>query len=164
MSCAADPAEGTVRASAAERALLEEICRWARDLGAEGDKPQFTAAVIRDDEVLSRCRNDVRESGDPTRHAEVVAIGEAARAAESRDLSGAVLVSSCQPCEMCLAAMRWAGIDRVIYAARQSQIDAEMFRFPDLTIADYHAASGRSFDYGGGYHEDIVRHLYRLRE
>jgi len=164
MSCEAAPDAGTVEATGAEREVLEDLCLWARDLGAEKGKPQFTAAVLRGAEVLSCCRNEARETGDPTRHAEVVAIGAAARAAGSRDLSGAVLLSSCQPCEMCLAAMRWARIDRVIYAARQSEIDAEMFRFPALHIGDYHAASGASFDYAGGYHEDIVRHLYRLED
>ena len=155
---------GTVQATDAERELLRELCLWARDLGAEKGKPQFTAAVLRGVEVLSRCRNEARETNDPTRHAELVAIGEAARATGQRDLSGAVLVSSCQPCEMCLAAMRWAGIDRVIYAARQSRIDAEMFRFPGLQIGDYHGACGGCFDYAGGYDEDIVRHLYRLED
>lgn len=158
------PEAGTVQPTEAERALLKELCLWARDLGGEKGKPQFTAAVLRGDEVLSRCRNEARETNDPTRHAEIVAIGAAARAAGQRDLSGAVLVSSCQPCEMCLAAMRWAGIDRVIYAARQSGIDAQMFRFPGLRIGDYHAACGACFDYAGGYHEDIVRHLYRLED
>jgi tRNA(Arg) A34 adenosine deaminase TadA len=62
---------------------------------------------------------------------------------------------------MCLAAMRWAGIDRVIFGARQEDIDAEMFRFPGLTLPQFHAACGGAFDYAGGVHADMVNHLYR---
>ena len=89
-------------------------------------------------------------------------IGKAAQVLGTRDLSGCTLLSSCQPCEMCLAAMRWAGIDRVIYGARQTRIDDQMFRFPALTLTDFHAACGGCFDHAGGVDEDRVLHLYRL--
>ena len=79
-------------------------------------------------------------------------------------LPGATLVSSCQPCEMCLAAMRWAGISRVVFGAEQDKIDAEMFRFPALTLSDFHAASAGDFEYVGGVEAERVLHLYRLRD
>ncbi len=58
--------------------------------------------------------------------------------------------------------MRWAKIDRVIYGARQGNVDDQMFRFPALNIDAYHQACGGCFDHAGGIHDDMVGHLYRL--
>ncbi|KPP90573.1 MAG: Cytosine/adenosine deaminase [Rhodobacteraceae bacterium HLUCCA08] len=147
--------------TALERDTCHEIALWAARLDRDGADAAFTAAVIRDGAVIARARNAVMDSGDPTRHAEIVAIGEAARAAGGRDLSGATLVASCQPCEMCLGAMRWAGIARLVFAARKPLIGDANFRFPGLGIDDFHRASGAGFDYAGGIGEEIVGHLYR---
>jgi tRNA(Arg) A34 adenosine deaminase TadA len=140
---------------------MASINDWAVEIGATKDGPAFTAAILHDGRELIRGRNTSRRDQDPTRHAEVVTIGKAAAALNSRRLTGCTLISSCQPCEMCLAAMRWAGIDRVIFAAQQEDIDAEMFRFPAMTLPQFHAACGGAFDYAGGVHADMVHHLYR---
>ncbi|MEW9918426.1 nucleoside deaminase [Marimonas sp. MJW-29] len=153
---------GTVTPTETERRIIAEINAWAVEIGASEGKPAFTAAILRDDREIVRGRNTVGQDQDATRHAEVVAIGKAGAALGGRDLSGCTLLASCQPCEMCLAAMRWAGIDRVIFAARKEDIDAEMFRFPDLSLAQFHAACGAAFDYAGGVHAEMVNHLYRL--
>ena len=123
-------------------------------------RPAFTAAILHKGQELVRGRNTARVDQDPTHHAEVVTIAKAAAALNRRNLSGCTLVSSCQPCEMCLAAMRWAGISRVIFGVQQQDIDAEMFRFPALTLPQFHAACGGAFDYAGGVHAQMVIHLY----
>lgn len=143
---------------------MAEINAWAVEIGAQEGKPAFTAAIVKDGAEITRGRNTARTDGDPTRHAEVVTIGQAAGVLGTRDLSGCTLLSSCQPCEMCLAAMRWAKIDRVIFGAQQADIDAEMFRFPDLSLQNFHAACGGCFDYAGGVDADTVLHLYRLSD
>lgn len=153
---------GTVTPTEIERRIIAEINAWAVEIGAAEGKPAFTAAILKDDREVVRGRNTVGQEQDATRHAEVVAIGKAGAALGDRDLSGCTLLASCQPCEMCLAAMRWAGINRVIFAAQKDDIDAEMFRFPDLSLPQFHAACGGAFDYAGGVHADMVTHLYRL--
>ena len=152
---------GTVEPTAVEREVIASINTWAVQIGATETGPAFTAAILKDGFELVRGRNTSRKDQDPTHHAEVVTIGLAAKALKSRNLAGCTLVSSCQPCEMCLAAMRWAGIDRVIFAAQQEEIDAEMFRFPALTLPQFHDACGGAFDYAGGVHSDMVVELYR---
>ncbi|TVS24338.1 nucleoside deaminase [Corynebacterium sanguinis] len=77
-------------------------------------------------EVVSRC--------DPSAHAEVQAIRAAARAQRTHQLSGAVLYASGQPCPMCFAAIRWARIDEVYYAATYAQ--AADAGFDDSFISD----------------------------
>lgn len=153
---------GTIEPTPFERAVMAEINAWAVRIGEDEGKPAFTAAILKDGEEIVRGRNTVGQDEDATRHAEVVAIGKAGAALGSRDLCGCTLLTSCQPCEMCLAAMRWAGIDRVIFGAQKNEIDAEMFRFPDLSLAQFHAACGEAFDYAGGVHAEMVTHLYRL--
>ena len=139
---------------------MRAVTNHACDLHAQGKDIVFTAAVILDGKVISEARNEVADSGDVSRHAEVVAIAKAAEALGTRDLSGCTLLASCQPCEMCLSTMRWARIDRVIFAAQQENTDAAFFRFPKLTIADFHAACDGAFDWLGGLDEDRVAHIY----
>ena len=144
-----------------ERAAMDDVLDRACALHAQdGDGPVFTAAIVRDGQILAQAKNEVAETGDPTRHAEVVAIGAAAAAAGGRDLSGATLLASCQPCEMCLAAMRWAGIDRVIYAAQKPHIEDEFFRFPGLDLSDFLSATPAEITAIGGIGEDRVLHIY----
>ena len=143
-----------------ERATMRAVTDHACALHDEGRDIVFTAAVIREGQVIARARNEVGETGDVSRHAEIVAMAQASEIAGTRDLSGCTLLASCQPCEMCLSAMRWAGIDRVIFAAQQENSDAAFFRFPKLTIADFHAACDGAFDWLGGVDEDRVAHIY----
>jgi tRNA(Arg) A34 adenosine deaminase TadA len=152
---------GIVEPTALERDVMASINAWAVDIGASEGGPAFTAAILHEGRELVRGRNTARQDQDPTRHAEVVTIGLAAAALKARRLQGCTLVSSCQPCEMCLAAMRWAGIDRLVFGAEQAMIDAGMFRFPGLSLPQFHAACGGAFHYAGGVHADMVNHLYR---
>lgn len=82
----------------------------------EGGGP-FGAVVVRGETVLAEAYNRVVLDGDPTAHAEVLAIREAARALGTHDLAGCVLYASCEPCPMCASAALWARLDRVCYSA-----------------------------------------------
>jgi tRNA(Arg) A34 adenosine deaminase TadA len=79
-----------------------------------GDQP-FGAVVLRGDEVVGAAPSRVVIANDPTAHAEMEAIRDAARRLRTRDLSGCVLVSTSRPCRMCEAAAGWAGISRMVY-------------------------------------------------
>ncbi|WP_342077898.1 nucleoside deaminase [Yoonia sp. SS1-5] len=143
-----------------ERAAMRAVTDHACQLKAEGKSIIFTSAVVMDGKVVATARNEAADTNDVSRHAEVVAIARATAALGTRDLTGATLIASCQPCEMCLATMRWARIDRVIFAAQQANTKPEFFRFPKLTIQDYHAACDGAFDWLGGVDEDRVSHIY----
>jgi len=145
----------------AEDRVLSELCDWALDLASVRGGRQFTAAVMQGDHEVARARNDVAETCDASRHAEIAAMAQAGMARGGVDLAGHTLLSSCQPCEMCLAAMRWAGITRLIFAARQEARGEGIFKFGKLTIADLRAASGEAFEYLGGRHEVRVLDMYR---
>jgi len=97
---------------------LREAMRRAEALRDEalraGDQP-FGAVVLRGEQVVGAAPSRVVTANDPTAHAEMEAIRDAARALRTRDLSGCVLVSTSRPCRMCEAAARWAGISRMVY-------------------------------------------------
>ena len=60
--------------------------------------------------------------GDPTRHAELVAAGLAARRLSPEQLAAATLYTSAEPCAMCAGAIYWCGIGRVVYALSEHQL------------------------------------------
>jgi len=71
-------------------------------------------------------------TGDPTAHAEVVAIRNACKALGTHVLDGAVVYTSCEPCPMCLAAGYWARVERIVYAAARQ--DAAAIGFDDAYL------------------------------
>jgi guanine deaminase len=84
---------------------------------ASTDGGPFGAVIARGDEQVSVGTNRVTSSGDPTAHAEIVAIRRAAEALGTFDLSGCTLYTSTEPCPMCLAAAWWARLDGIVFAA-----------------------------------------------
>ncbi|HEX3785749.1 MAG TPA: nucleoside deaminase [Pseudonocardiaceae bacterium] len=108
----------------------QDWLRTAVDLAADnvtsGGGP-FGALVVRGGEIIATGVNRVTPDLDPTAHAEVVAIRQACREIGDFRLTGCVLVSSCEPCPLCLSAALWARLDRVIYAADRDDAAAAGF-------------------------------------
>ena len=155
---------GNIIPTETERTAMRAVTDHARQLAEEGYDIIFTAAIVKDDKIIAQARNEAADTNDVSRHAEVVVISKATDALGTRDLTGATLITSCQPCEMCLATMRWARISRVIFAAQQENTKPEFFRFPGLKITDYHTACDGCFDWYGGLDEDRVAHIYARKE
>jgi tRNA(Arg) A34 adenosine deaminase TadA len=76
----------------------------------------FGAVVVLDGRVLAEGKNRVVPDGDPTAHAEINAIRKACRAQGGHSLQGAVIYASSEPCPMCLGAIWWARISRIVFA------------------------------------------------
>lgn len=94
----------------------------------------FGAIVARGSEIIAEGSNEVTASNDPTAHAEVVAIRRACASLSRFSLAGAVIYASCEPCPMCLAAIHWARLDRLVFAATRA--DAAAAGFDDAAIYD----------------------------
>ena len=99
---------------------------------AEGGRP-FGAVITRGGSVLATGVNTILQSRDPTGHAEMNAIRAASKLLRSPDLSDTTVYASGQPCPMCLAAMRMAGVRRVVFA--HSNADAEPYGLSSAAIA-----------------------------
>lgn len=92
----------------------------------------FGAVIVKDGEVIATGVNRVTSNADPTAHAEVQAIRSACAKLGHFELKGCVLYTSCEPCPMCLGAIYWARLDRVVYAGTQT--DAAEAGFDDSFI------------------------------
>lgn len=110
---------------------LELSVRLATENVAAGGGP-FGALIVRDGQLVSTGVNRVTRDHDPTAHAEVVAIREASRKLGRFDLTGCVLVTSCEPCPLCVSAALWARVDRILYTA--DRYDAAKAGFDDLAF------------------------------
>ncbi|WP_204075582.1 tRNA adenosine(34) deaminase TadA [Planotetraspora phitsanulokensis] len=92
--------------------------------GQRGEVPVGAVVVDRDGSVLSAAGNDREASGDPTAHAEVLALRAAAEAAGQWRLSGCTLLVTLEPCTMCAGAAVLARVDRVVYGAADEKAGA----------------------------------------
>jgi tRNA(adenine34) deaminase len=82
-----------------------------------GDVPVGAVVLDADGSVLGRGHNEREATGDPTAHAEVLALREAARALGAWRLTGCTLVVTLEPCTMCAGAIVLSRVDRVVYGA-----------------------------------------------
>jgi len=102
------------------RAALDEA---AAALGT-GDVPVGAVVLDESGTVIARGRNRREADGDPTAHAEIVAIREAARWAGRWRLDGLTLVVSLEPCTMCAGAVTAARLGRLVYGAEDPRAGA----------------------------------------
>lgn len=94
----------------------------------------FGAVITRNGEVVATGVNRVTANNDPTSHAEVSAIRNAAEALGTFDLSDCEIYTSCEPCPMCLGAIYWARLKKVYFA--NNKTDAKNIGFDDSFIYD----------------------------
>jgi tRNA(Arg) A34 adenosine deaminase TadA len=96
------------------QAFMMKAFEMKREAVAAGDQA-YGAVVVKDDRIVSAAPSRVVINIDPTAHAEMEALRDAAMHLASRDLSGCVLYSSSPPCPMCEAAAFWSHIDHLYY-------------------------------------------------
>jgi guanine deaminase len=111
--------------------------------GIEAGQSPFGSVIVRDGKVVAVTHNTVWKTTDPTAHAEVNCIRAAASALNTISLQGCTLYSTTEPCPMCLSAIHWAKIERVVFGATIA--DAAEAGFQELFVpAKELAALGRS--------------------
>jgi tRNA(adenine34) deaminase len=96
---------------------MREALALARQAAAAGDVPVGAVVVGPDGTRLGAGCNRIELDGDPTAHAEMVALRAAARTAGSPRLVGATLYVTLEPCAMCAGAMVLARVERLVYGA-----------------------------------------------
>jgi len=99
----------------------ERFMRMALEEARQGDYA-FGCVIARDNEVIARGHNLGKTNDDPTAHGEMVAIRRCLADHGSAALRGATLYTSGEPCVMCMGAIVWCGIGRVVFAASVPQI------------------------------------------
>ena len=92
----------------------------ARRASSWGDVP-IGAVVSRDGEVLARAGNAREHDGDPTAHAEILALRAAAARVSTWHLEGCTLYVTLEPCAMCAGALVLARVDRLVFGAKDDK-------------------------------------------
>ena len=95
---------------------MREALKLAREAQLAGEVP-VGAVVVCKEKIIAHARNERETSGDPTAHAEVLALRRAAEALGTRRLEGCTLYVTLEPCPMCAGAIVMAGIDAVFFGA-----------------------------------------------
>src|SRR5580693_6176695 len=99
----------------------ERYMRMALDEARQADFP-FGAVIVQDHSVIARGRNLGRTNGDPTAHGEMVAIRRCVADKGAAALRGSTLYTSGEPCAMCMGAILWSHIGRLVFAASVAQL------------------------------------------
>jgi tRNA(adenine34) deaminase len=105
-----------------ERFMREALAR-AQEARRRGEVP-VGAVVVLDGEVIGAGFNQPIAAHDPTAHAELVALREAAQRLANYRLTGATVYVTIEPCQMCVGAMVHARVARVVYGAREPKAGA----------------------------------------
>ncbi len=131
---------GRARAEAARMAPIpgdEHFMRMAIAEAARADFP-FGAVIVGDGKVLAAGRNEGKTTNDPTAHGEMVAIRRFVAARPAEELKGTTLYTSGEPCPMCMGAILWCGIGRVVFAASIEELATKIgqIMLTSRTVAD----------------------------
>lgn len=114
--------------------FMQEALEEARSAAAAGEVP-VGAVLVHDGRVIARSGNRTIRDCDPTAHAEIIALRNAARVMENYRLAGATLYVTIEPCSMCAGAMIQARIPRLVYGANDPKAGAVRTYFQILSTS-----------------------------
>lgn len=97
---------------------MSEALKLASRAAEDGEVP-VGCIIVHEGRIIARASNQVETLHDPTAHAEMIAITQAAEALANQRLNGTTLYVTCEPCAMCAGAMLLARINRVVYGAAE---------------------------------------------
>ena len=109
--------------STADERWMERALECAREAGARGEVP-VGAVLVRDGHELAAAGNAPIASSDPTAHAEILALREAARRERNYRLPDTVLYVTLEPCAMCIGAALYARVARLVFGCRDPKAGA----------------------------------------
>ena len=118
--------------------FLREALELARDAERGGEVP-VGALVVLDGRVIGRGRNSPIVRSDPTAHAEILALREAAAATGNYRLEGATMYATLEPCVMCAGALVAARVSRLVFGARDLRFGGvrSKFRLADAEVLNH---------------------------
>ena len=109
--------------SALDMAFLRQSIALSEESRRRGRHPFAALVVDGNGNVISSAgNNSMPPEGDPTQHAELVAVAAAAKARTPEELAASTLYTSAEPCCMCAGAVYWTGIGRVVYALSEHRL------------------------------------------
>lgn len=102
---------------------MKEALKEAEIAGSLGEVP-IGAVIVRDGEIIARGHNLTETTHDPTAHAEMIAIRQAAEKLGGWRLPGCEMYVSCEPCTMCAGALVWSRMEKLTIATMDPKAGA----------------------------------------
>lgn len=154
---------GSAHGHTRSAAVLPDDHRFMELALAEAAKAAFPfgAVIVKDNQVIARGHNRTGIDRDPTAHGEMVAIRACLSAHGPDVLNGATLYTSGEPCCMCMGAILWCGLGRLVYAASLAQLST---RVDQIRLSAEDVASKAPFapiDIAGGVLDEKAMTLFR---
>ena len=146
LGAAALPAASRALARALDTPATEQdvaFMRLALEEAAKGDFP-FGAVITRNGKVLTKGRNLTTQERDPTAHGEMVAIRRFLAEYGPEELKGTTLYTSGEPCAMCMGAIIWCGVGRLVFAASVEQVLTKTIQIRPDQVASGPSSPGHS--------------------
>jgi tRNA(adenine34) deaminase len=134
---------------------MGEALAEARSAAARGERPHAAVAVL-DEAMVARGHDRVHETDDPTAHAVVVALREAARKVGRERLRNVTIFATMEPCPMCMGALLASDVEELVFAVPNRSNGAAGSA---LQLAE-HPALGRRVRVVSGIRRDEVEELY----
>lgn len=143
--------------------FLEEAIKESALSVQTGSSP-FGAVIVKEGKIIAKAHNMVVPNNDPTAHAEVMCIRKACQELGTFDLTGCHLYTSCEPCPMCLNAIKWANITQIFYAATRDDADAIGFRdrvfYNEDVVTLHHINLQSARDVMDKWHQSTTKKTY----
>jgi len=133
---------------------MGEALAEARAAAADGGRPHAAVAVL-DEAMVARAHDRVHETDDPTAHAVVMALREAARRVGMGRLRDVTIFATVEPCPMCVGALLASDVEELVYAV-PNEIDGAAGTTLQLAA---HPALGRRLKVVSGIRRDEVEEL-----
>jgi guanine deaminase len=144
-----------------EEKWMRQAIAKTREGIAAGQAP-FGAAIVRAGQLVCATHNSVWRDTDPTAHAEVNAIRQAATTLGTIRLHGCEMYTTCEPCPMCLSAIHWAKLDRVVFGADIADAAAAGFSELKMPAQVLASTAGSPLRVEGGLLATECRDLFRI--
>ena len=143
----------------------EKLMRLAIDKCREGiaaGQSPFGCAIAQGDRLLAVSHNTVLNTTDITAHAEINALREGCRCADNIFLDSALVATTCEPCPMCMAALHWARVKKVVYGATIQDADGAGFNELQVPASEIISMGGSQIELVPGVLQQECRDLFRL--
>lgn len=116
-----------------DKYFMNEAIKEARK-GIKEKQSPFGAVIVHNKKIIARGHNNNYKNCDPTAHAEIIAIRKACKKQKNLFLKNCTIYSTAEPCPLCLSAIHWCRINRVVYGA--SINDAKKAGFNEINFSD----------------------------
>jgi tRNA(adenine34) deaminase len=145
-----------------DESFLSQALELAREAGQAGEVP-VGAVVVLNGAVIGRGRNSPIARNDPTAHAEILALREAAACIGNYRLEGATLYTTLEPCVMCAGALVAARVARLVFGARDLRFGGvrSKFRLADSALLNHRVEVSEGLL--GAACTDLIRGFFEIK-